>query len=154
SADEDRAVIVLEEMRARRERHLAVSDGGRVVRRADEREIDRKRHDRDPDPQDQVRQQVPEAALLDHQAHISRSFSAVASPCAQTASSFSPLFALARRASPITPLGVMSLNEWKREAGNALRGSPLSMPKASGRRSCFTVAGATTIIIEVSTSQA
>src|SRR5207302_1089606 len=118
-----------------------------------DREIDRKRHDRDPDPQDQVRQDIVERAVLDHQAHISLSFSAAASPSAQTASSFLPLSGLARRASPTTPLGVRSLNEWKRAAGNAFRGSPLSMPKAWPSRSCFTVSGATTIIIEVSTSQ-
>ena len=65
-ADEDGAVIVLQKMRARRQRHLAVGDDRRLVRRGDERDVDRERHDGDADPQDQMRDEVPVRAPLDH----------------------------------------------------------------------------------------
>ena len=54
-------------MTAGPQRHLAVGDRGIVLRRGDESEIDRKRHDGDADPQDRVRNVTLEALVLDHQ---------------------------------------------------------------------------------------
>src|SRR5262249_31124961 len=77
-----------------------------------------------------------------------------ARPPASVSNSFSPFARLARRASPLTPLAVISLKERKR-AGTVRHSLPGSrLPNASEIRSWRTRSGATTIISEVSTSQA
>ena len=65
-AGNDGVPVGLEPMRAGIERHLAVGDHRVVVGRGDDRQIDRKGDDRDAGQQDQMGQQVSEAAVLDH----------------------------------------------------------------------------------------
>ena len=67
AADEDGAVVVLQRMAARRQRHVAADHGGGVMGRGDEREIDRKGDDDDAERQDRVGDDVAERAVLDHQ---------------------------------------------------------------------------------------
>ncbi len=65
-AGDDSVPVGLEPVGAGIKRHLAVGDHGIVVGRCDHGEIDRKGDDGDADQQDQVRQQISEAAMLDH----------------------------------------------------------------------------------------
>ena len=54
-------------MAARQQRHLAVGDLTRFLGRSDDGEIDRKRHDGDADPQNEVGDVASDALALDHQ---------------------------------------------------------------------------------------
>ncbi len=65
-AGDDGVPVSLDRMRAGVQRHLAVGDHCVVVGRGDDRQIDRKRDDRDAGQKDQVRQQVSKSAMLDH----------------------------------------------------------------------------------------
>ena len=67
AADEDGAVVVLQRMAARRQRHVAADHGRGVMGRGDQRQIDRKGDDEDAERQDGVGDDVAERAVLDHQ---------------------------------------------------------------------------------------
>src|SRR5262249_7078035 len=101
---------------ARGDRHLAVGDHRLLVGRADEAEVDGKGDDGDPEAEDQVCEEIAEAPPLNHapgpsQLQVCGLRKRAAMPSRHAAISLAPLFAVARRASPITPEGVMSRNE-------------------------------------------
>jgi hypothetical protein len=54
-------------MSAGQERHLAVGDNSIFLGGRNDGELDRKRDDRDADPQDRMRDVALDAFLLDHQ---------------------------------------------------------------------------------------
>ncbi len=54
-------------MAARQQRHLPVRDQRVVLRRSNDRDVDREGHDRDPDPEDEMGDVAPDTLVLDHQ---------------------------------------------------------------------------------------
>src|SRR5690606_20802108 len=104
--------------------------------------------DHHADRQDDIGDQVAEAAVLDHQAALPIARNRSASASAQASRQAWPFCGVARRASPMTPVSVISLKERWRET-TCRRDAWSSAPKASGRRGSRTEPGASTIIIEV-----
>src|SRR3954451_11711212 len=65
--DEDGAVVILEYVAARRQRHVAADHGRSIVSRGDQRQVDRKGDDEDAESEDCVGDDIVPRAVLDHQ---------------------------------------------------------------------------------------
>ncbi len=67
AADEHGAVVVFQHAPARHQRQIATDYGRCVIGRGDEGDVDGKREDHDAEREHQIRDEISERAMLDHQ---------------------------------------------------------------------------------------